>query len=385
MSFVKYLCVALLAGLLTAQSALATPFSQLVVFGDSLSDAGNAYEQLGTLAMDPDDYYMGRFSNGPVWVEYLAQQLQLAPPVANEVSGTGRNYAFGGAWTDGSGFVQFFINDIDEQVPDFINNDGGPSGDELIVILGGANDFFNGQTNPATPVNSLTDDITSLYNAGGRHFLVANLPLLGQTPDNRGTSNEAPYDARSTQFNNLLAASLDNLQSTLPGVEFFRVDTQALISDAIQNPAAFGFVNVTNPAMNLSGIDPDTYLFWDGVHPTTKGHQLLAQSAAAILFDSLYTLPGDLDLNGFVGIEDLNLVLSNWNTSVAPGNPLFGDPTGDGFVGIEDLNAVLGNWNAGSPPSINLPEPACLAMIIITIPGLLHRRASANRRYNRMS
>lgn len=381
---IKYICSTLLVTLSTSLSAHAAPFSQIVVFGDSLSDTGNAYDQLGTLAMDPADYYMGRFSNGPVWVEYLAQQLQLAPPVANEVSSAGRNYAFGGAYTEGSGLVQLFINDIDEQVPDFINNDGGPTGDELIVVLGGANDFFNGQTNPATPVNSLTDDITALYNAGGRHFLVANLPLLGQTPDNRGTSNEAPYDARSTQFNSLLWTSLDNLETTLPGAEFFRVDTEALITDAIQNPAAFGFTNVTDPALGLTGIDPDTYLFWDGVHPTTQGHQLLADNAATVLFDALSTLPGDLDLDGFVGIQDLNTVLTNWNATVTPGNPLFGDPSNDGFVGIEDLNVVLANWNTGTPPSINVPDPAGYAILICSISGLLHRRASSYMRYNCM-
>ncbi len=72
-------------------------------------------------------------------------------------------------------------------------------------------------------------------------------------------------------------------------------------------------------------------------------------------------LDGDLDHDGFVGIEDLNLVLSNWNQVVPAGNQVRGDITGDGFVGIEDLNLVLGNWNAGSTPPAealaNVPEP----------------------------
>ncbi len=66
--------------------------------------------------------------------------------------------------------------------------------------------------------------------------------------------------------------------------------------------------------------------------------------------DSTTAITGDLDGDGFVGINDLNIVLGNWNLNVPPGDPL-ADPSGDGFVGIDDLNIVLGNWNAGTPPT----------------------------------
>ena len=77
-------------------------------------------------------------------------------------------------------------------------------------------------------------------------------------------------------------------------------------------------------------------------------------------------IEGDLDGDGFVGIDDLNIVLGNWNQNVPPATPL-ADPSGDGFVGIDDLNVVLGNWNAGAPPtaSTNIPEPASLALILL--------------------
>lgn len=89
----------------------------------------------------------------------------------------------------------------------------------------------------------------------------------------------------------------------------------------------------------------------------------------------LQTIAGDLDGDGFVGIDDLNLVLANWNQSVPPGNPL-ADPSGDGFVGIDDLNEVLGNWNAGTPPSggNTIPEPASLAMLGLGSLAMLRRR-----------
>ena len=89
-------------------------------------------------------------------------------------------------------------------------------------------------------------------------------------------------------------------------------------------------------------------------------------------------LLGDLDGDGFVGINDLNIVLANWNQNVPPANPL-ADPSGDGFVGIDDLNAVLGNWNAGTPPTdtANIPEPGAICLLAVAGLGLLNRTRPA--------
>ena len=90
-------------------------------------------------------------------------------------------------------------------------------------------------------------------------------------------------------------------------------------------------------------------------------------------------LPGDLNNDGFVGIDDLNIVLGNWNQNVTAGVWAGGDPSGDGFIGIDDLNTVLGNWNAGTPPppiSIagNIPEPASLMLLATGFVGVSYRR-----------
>ena len=88
-------------------------------------------------------------------------------------------------------------------------------------------------------------------------------------------------------------------------------------------------------------------------------------------------LLGDLNGDGFVGVDDLNIVLTHWNQNVTPGDFLQGDPTGEGFVGVDDLNIILTNWNNGTPPDASalIPEPSTLVCLLGGI-GLLHRRRS---------
>lgn len=89
------------------------------------------------------------------------------------------------------------------------------------------------------------------------------------------------------------------------------------------------------------------------------------------------SIPGDLDMDGFVGIDDLNIILSSWNQTVTLGSSPAGDPSNDGFVGIDDLTLVLSNWNTGTPPPAThnqIPEPGGLALMFVVILGTLRRR-----------
>ena len=70
--------------------------ARIVLFGDSLSDNGNGSFAL-TLSAWPADaaYFDGRFSNGPTWIEYVAQAYFGAPLDRGLDDG-----AFGGATLD---------------------------------------------------------------------------------------------------------------------------------------------------------------------------------------------------------------------------------------------------------------------------------------------
>ena len=83
-------CVLVLLVLSTAVPAVAGHFARLVAFGDSLSDTGAVFAVTQGAVPPSPPYYAGRFSNGPVWPEYLGAALSL--PV--------ENFAYGGAQTD---------------------------------------------------------------------------------------------------------------------------------------------------------------------------------------------------------------------------------------------------------------------------------------------
>ncbi len=92
-----------------------------------------------------------------------------------------------------------------------------------------------------------------------------------------------------------------------------------------------------------------------------------------VIWPPIEPIPGDLNDDGFVGLDDLDIILQNWNQIVDMGKWFVGDPSGDGFVGLEDLDFVLNHWNEGMPP-IAVPEPA--TALLLTVGLLLYRRNS---------
>ncbi len=79
-------------------------------------------------------------------------------------------------------------------------------------------------------------------------------------------------------------------------------------------------------------------------------------------------LPGDINMDGFVGLDDLDVVLANWNAEVPVGMVQYGDLSRDGFIGLDDLDIILANWNNNSaPPSSVVPEPASFALLTLTL------------------
>lgn len=83
---------------------------------------------------------------------------------------------------------------------------------------------------------------------------------------------------------------------------------------------------------------------------------------------------GDLNTDGFVGVEDLDILLANWGQTTHPYNFAGGDLTGDGLADAADLAIIQANWGDGTPPGVNIPEPGSLALLGLTGLALMRRR-----------
>jgi phospholipase/lecithinase/hemolysin len=376
-----------IVGIWVSASA-AAPFSQLVVFGDSLSDIGNTANATFDLFPGPY-YYEDRFSNGPVFVEALSSGLGLGPAVRSTAGGN--VFAYGGAQTSGTGgLTGAFIRDIDEQVDQFLaSRTADPNA--LFVVFAGSNDFVNGQANASIPVSNLAEDIGRLVAAGARNFLVPNLPLLGHVPRfNDSPSTLATYNLRTMQFNTALAAMLDDLETTNSALAIARLDVAALFNEALASPATFGFTNVTDAAApglepgdstyNTNQIAPNAneYMFWDDLHPTATVHAALAQRALA-----LFEIPGDYNRNGAVDAADYVV----WRDALGQmGTGLAADGNGDRQIDAEDYNIWRTSFGAtqvsgAASTLVRIPEPATAiaSSFVLLFAPVMFRRISVSR------
>jgi outer membrane lipase/esterase len=283
---------AALVCLLAPVALLANPIgsvSSLVVFGDSLSDNGNAAFALGgTLPGNyaPNEFTDGKATtpatSGPVglWVEQLAPKLGVAPPAPFVAGGT--NYAVASAL---SGFNPAFSLPpttiapyTGDQVALYSLLHGGvASPTALYTLWSGANDLAAG-VSPITAADNEFNNILALHAEGGMTFMWLNQPPLGQTPDvaSLGPVAQAAANAASAAYN--FEWSLDIVKLQALGIDVIGVDVNALFLEIAADPAAFGFTNISSPAQGISG-DPNTYLFWDGQHPTTAADALIATTA----------------------------------------------------------------------------------------------------------
>lgn len=274
-----------------AASSFAASFSQLVVFGDSLSDSGNVATATSGVFPGPN-YWNNRFTNGPtttpatngpvgLWADQLATKLGVADPQPYLAGTGGSNFAFASAETGSNGLFN-----ITDQVNAFSALTGGvASSSALYAIWGGSNNVFNGTGNPVDAADALYANILTLNAEGGKNFLWMNLAPLGSTP--RGVLSgqslllNAAVDAFNTQW------SLDIAKLQAQGINVVGVDVFGVFTEVAATPGAFGFTNLTIPAQGLANVDPNNYLFWDIEHPTTAGHAVVANLA----FNDLQAVP----------------------------------------------------------------------------------------------
>jgi phospholipase/lecithinase/hemolysin len=276
-----FLCISLVF----STAVLGHAYSNILAFGDSLSDNGNA-----------DSFGITRFSNGPVWVEYLANPAHLNVPLFD--------LAFGGATTGyDNPAAGLLYTGLNWQVDTYLANFSSQiSSNTLVTVWAGANDLFQSRSY-ATAADNVELALQKLAFAGFQNFLVMGLPNIGATPQFSGTAAAPLATAWSQAFNVLLAADLVSLEMAYPGDHFYTLNTYDLINDVIANPGIYGFDNVTGTWLTRPAGDTGTYLFWDGVHPTTEAHSMLANYAMAAVPEPATLLLFGLGLIGLAGMR----------------------------------------------------------------------------------
>lgn len=307
---------------------------RMVVFGDSLSDAGT-YTPVAQAVGG------GKFTTnpGPVWAETVASQMGVAltPAVmgyANQVQTCPKpgcfDYAQGGSrvtdpngigHNNGAGALTYPIK---QQLANFyaVSNNTFNGNSDVVFVFGGNNDIFYwagavGQTGPGgvpvTPAlaaaqvqqaaTELVGYVKDMISKNATQLYVFNLPDSSLTPQGVGQGPAAQALLKS-----LVGVFNTTLQNGLAGTSARVIDFNSQLTAVIQNGAMFGFTNTSTPACDASkmpssaggsslfcssstlvatGAD-QTYLFADGVHPTTGGHRLIASNVLQrLLADNL--------------------------------------------------------------------------------------------------
>ena len=305
--------------------AAPSPYSTMIVFGDSLSDSGH-YPGVGSGL---------RFTNrtGPTYKEYRGEEYVAVAPTrlgiklgiapadlrpstspGNTLTGEpdGNNWAVGGYRTDQ---ILNSIKTVSKvAVPDdwslfggyvlrskpgyLVENNFKADPKALYFISGGGNDFIQGLVTSAEgaarSAQALSESALVLQQAGARYIMVWLLPDLGLTPATYGTPAQAGSSYLSAVFNTELAHQLSQIDA-----EIIPLNVPLLLREAIIDPARYGLATgqdlvgtcfsgeecTENSQYGISSQTPDPtrLLFNDSVHPTETGQQLIADYAYSLL------------------------------------------------------------------------------------------------------
>lgn len=278
MRIISSLCAVFFSSMVAASS-----LSNIVIFGDSLSDTGNFYEFSEHQFPTSPPYFEGRFSNGPVWVEHLMQSWFPENPALSPIE----NYAFGGA-------AVAVENDkspmtLEQEISHYLKDHQGMADESrLYVVWIGGNNYLGKLEDPEKTLAAVNKGIVNslklLAEKGARHIMVINLPDLGKSPIAVEMGAEEALSYLSTRHNAALATSFEQLKLALPDVQWIYYDVNTAFTEIRNDPARYGFENINEACLSAAN-NPDCshYFFFDSVHPTTWTHKLMAENARLIL------------------------------------------------------------------------------------------------------
>ena len=295
--------------IVSSQSFAQKSFSQIYVFGDSLSDTGNLASVLDFTLPDPPFYQSSRITNGPVAVEVMASQLGITLTPSFHLIGAeqGTNYAVvgGRASVDASEPTGLLF-----QISSFLaNHPNGAPNDALYIMFIGANDVRDA-SRLATEEQRLAHLDLAIYNiqaslaqltaVGAKHILIVDVPNIGRTP-------EAAIIAQllgDRDFPKLATALVNNFNKKLRkvtldlrkkigphNVQFF--SAYRVMEFMLNHAEQLGFSNSTDACYDSENFQfyancsvelMPSYFFFDYLHPTAKVHKKIGNLMAAKVY-----------------------------------------------------------------------------------------------------
>lgn len=274
--------------------AVGKPFTNMYVFGDSLSDNGNlaSLPQYSFLNSPPFEH---AFTNGPVAVEVLATYLGLKANPSLHLVGApqGTNYAVAGATAGDTGDVN--IN-LSSQVDVFLGyqpNYLAPE-DALYIIFIGGNDLRDALSKPGKPViknavQAIDFNIRKLITAGAGSIMVVNVGNLGLAPAISALGKNVVKKASllTKQFNSNLSSHLIKIEKDF-NVDIIEFDLFQLSNFVATNSVGLGYINSTEACYNTaelkyytrcdSGANFEDFVYFDSLHPTKATHERMGSA-----------------------------------------------------------------------------------------------------------
>ncbi|MCL1077781.1 hypothetical protein D5R81_06625 [Parashewanella spongiae] len=294
----------------------------------------------GAVPVAPAEHYdNGRWSNGPMWPEYLAGKMGISVSDKNRY----RNISHAGGWSlcvgDKSLSIRDLTGDIATVAQNMVNGSlippclklmakgynykyGNYGKNDLVVVFFGGNDYLNRFQDPARVVAAQLEVIQDAVEKGAKNIAWLNMPDISQTPRflTGGAQNHAEETSKLIETHNVIQKAFGSLFQIFykqQGVNLINIDANKIFRDILDNSSSHGLFVLDRPCSTIPapGLDDieivennpsfnainemaepnggicesqDEYAFWDGVHPTTATHRIIADKACEILKEKGY-------------------------------------------------------------------------------------------------
>ncbi|MCH9636557.1 SGNH/GDSL hydrolase family protein [Rickettsiella endosymbiont of Litargus connexus] len=332
---------------------LLPPIHKIYVFGDSLSDTGNLEAATLSFLPNANNYFMGRFSDGYLWIDDLAENYHTTVQDNQFI----KNYAVGGAtafpYVNQVSIFHwgyYLVGSLGNQLYQFTKTYHKFEPDDLVIVWIGANDllwagdmYFCGKLTKACiegqvekpdqtiivqrAAHVVQRQVQKMEKDGAKHIILIGLPDFSIVPRYifQQPAIAALKKADVTSYNDKLKTFVNENQAQGHDILFY--DLNKLLQGLIHNKAEQAQDKITDvvhsclyrnqepqaiwESMALDRYNPlsmyavipvfrdalsgpnyyrsggfkefvdkkcgNSYLFWDTLHPTKKGHFIIFQ------------------------------------------------------------------------------------------------------------